>query len=191
MTYRGGDPRKHLQWSEVRQGRERLIEGVLSSQSWLSATGAYSAQGLRERMKNIPHSCPNWEVRRLGYLSTKSPLSLVNSRGINTPAFMACPVGVLTPLLKPENRSRELQGFTVNILWCVEVSRWGWVLTEPVIARVRKEAGDQVIHGQDQQKSHVLVISYQCINKVNLRQRNQESGKWNFKILTVYVMPAR
>lgn len=51
------------------------------------------------------------------------------------------------------------------------------VLTEPVIATVRKGAGGRVVSNQDQQKSHLLVFSCQCINKIHLRQRNRGTGK--------------
>lgn len=60
--------------------------------------------------ESVKHALELSQLRSEGleYLSPKFPLPLVDSRNINILAFTACPVGMLSHPLKPENTSRAL-----------------------------------------------------------------------------------
>lgn len=109
VIFLGEDPRKHLSWSEEgRLGRKEankvyVIRPVITLGNWSS----FCPGTLEESVEHIS-GYSSWETRKLGGLSTKYPLSVVDSRGINTPALSIRCLGVLTLLWKPENISREL-----------------------------------------------------------------------------------
>lgn len=65
------------------------------------------------------------------------------------------------------------------------------VLTEPVIATVRKGVGGRGIDHQHQQKSHLLLVFLSALTKFTSDKENQEPANENFKILIVYIISAR